>query len=220
MSVRADVVGVGVGALDVGEAGVGDGEADEWWLGEADAGWEARADAEAGALAGCDVPWDDDAAALAGEDAFREAAGEEDAEPGTPGAPVVMDRLSQRRPGHICRSQPRHRAVDVRVHHHGREHAAHPPRCGDLPPEPIPELRIRRQLSADDLDRDRPSARGDAEEHPPHATAAKLAYQPVRADRLRIARLQALNHAGPPTSPKTSLYGISDRTAIITAHAN
>ena len=83
--VGADVVGVGVGALDVGEAEVGEGEADERWLGDADADWEARADA--GALAGCDVPWNDDAAALAGEDALREAAEEEDAEPDTPGAP-------------------------------------------------------------------------------------------------------------------------------------
>jgi hypothetical protein len=33
------------------------------------------------------VPWDDDAAALAEEDALREADEEEDAEPDTPGAP-------------------------------------------------------------------------------------------------------------------------------------
>ena len=89
VGVGADVVGVGVGALDVGEAGVGDGEADERWLADADAlaVWEVSGDAEAGALAGCDVPWNDDAAALAGEDALREAAEEEDAEPETPGAP-------------------------------------------------------------------------------------------------------------------------------------
>jgi len=87
VGVGADVVGAGVGALDVGEAEVGDGVADKRWLGDADADWEARVDAEAGALAGCDVPWNDDAAALAGEDALREAAEEEDAEPDTPGAP-------------------------------------------------------------------------------------------------------------------------------------
>ncbi len=88
--VGAEVVGVGVGALDVGEAEIRDGEADKRWLGDADADWEARVDGEAGALAGCDVPWNDDAAALAGEDALREAAegaDEEDAEPDTPGAP-------------------------------------------------------------------------------------------------------------------------------------
>ena len=67
--VGAEVVGVGVGALDVGEAEIRDGEADKRWLGDADADWEARVDGEAGALAGCDVPWNDDAAALAGEDA-------------------------------------------------------------------------------------------------------------------------------------------------------
>ena len=33
------------------------------------------------------MPWDDDAAALAEEDALREAAEEEDAEPDAPGAP-------------------------------------------------------------------------------------------------------------------------------------
>ncbi len=85
VGVGAEVVGVGVGALDVGEAEVGDGVADDRWLGDADADWDVRA--EAGALADCDVPWNDDAAALAGEDALRAAAEEEDAEPDTPGAP-------------------------------------------------------------------------------------------------------------------------------------
>ena len=89
VGVGADVVGVGVGALDVGEAGAGDGEADERWLADADAlaGWEVSGAVEAGTLAGCDVPWNDDAAALAEGDALREGAGEEDAEPDTPGAP-------------------------------------------------------------------------------------------------------------------------------------
>ena len=91
--VGADVVGADVGALDVGEAWVGDGEADERWLGDADAlaDWDVPAGAEAGALAGCDVPWDDAAAALAEEDALREAAGEEDGEPDTPGVPRPPD---------------------------------------------------------------------------------------------------------------------------------
>ena len=116
--------------------------------------------------------------------------------------PVVIYRLGQRRPGNICRRQPGRRAIDVRVHHHGREHAAHPARRNDLPPEPVPELRIRRQLSADDLDCDRPAARGDAEEHSPHASAAELAHQPVRTDRLRIPRLQLPDHAVPQRHPK------------------
>jgi hypothetical protein len=112
--------------------------------------------------------------------------------------PVVIHRLEQRRPGNISRRQPRRRTSDLRVHHHGREQAAHPPRRGDLPPEPHAELRIRGQLSADNLYRNRPPARGDAEVHPPHATAAELAYQPVRTDRLRIPRLQFPDHTGPP----------------------
>ena len=37
------------------------------------------------------MPWDDDAAALAEEDALREAGEEEDAEPDTPGAPRPPD---------------------------------------------------------------------------------------------------------------------------------
>ena len=39
--------------------------------------------------------------------------------------------------------------------------------------------------------------RGDAEEHSPHATAAELAYEPVRTDRLRILGLQSSDHAAP-----------------------
>jgi hypothetical protein len=134
--------------------------------------------------------------------------------------PVVVYRLTQRRPGNISRSQPRRRTIDIRVHHHGREQAAHPPRRGDLPPEPHPELRIRGQLSTDDLHRYWPTARGDAEEYPPHATAAKLPYQPVRTDRLRIPRLQSLDHAGPPTSPKNAFDVISDRITIMTGQGN
>jgi len=88
-----DVVGVGVGEADVGEAeaevGDGEGEAEEdRALGDADGDGDVCADADADALVGWDVPWVDDAAALAGEDALREAADEEeDAEPDTPGAP-------------------------------------------------------------------------------------------------------------------------------------
>jgi len=47
------------------------------------------------------------------------------------------------------------RRLEVPVHHaRGVDRA----QALDLPPEPIPELRIRRQLSAHDLDRDRPPA--------------------------------------------------------------
>ncbi len=110
---------------------------------------------------------------------------------------VVIYRLMQRRPWNVRRGQPRHRAIHVRVHHHGREHAAYPPRRRDLPPEPHPEFRIRGQLIPDDLDRYRSPARGDAQVHPPHAAAAELAYQPVRADRRWIPWLQASDHVAP-----------------------
>ena len=80
-------------------------------------------------------------------------------------------------------------------------------------PNRIPELRIRGQLSPDDLHRYRSAARGDAEENPAHAAAAKPADQPVRTDRPRIPRLQSRDHA----APQGHLNGfgvISDRTTI------
>ena len=128
--------------------------------------------------------------------ALRQARGQRQQRPGRQ-RPVLIHRLGQRRTGNVSRGQPRRRAIDIRVHHHGREHAAHPPRRGHLAPEPIPEIRILGQLSADDLHRHRPPARGDAEVHPPHATAAQLPHQPVRANRLRIPWLQSLNHVAP-----------------------
>ena len=128
--------------------------------------------------------------------ALRQARGQRQQRPRRQ-RPARIHPLRQRRPGNIGGRQPRHWAVDVRVHHHGREHAADPPRRGDLLPEPHPELRICGQLIADDLDRDRPAARGDAKEHSPHATAAELAYEPVRTDRLRILGLQSSDHAAP-----------------------
>ena len=104
--------------------------------------------------------------------------------------PVRVHRLGQRGAGHVRRGHPRHRAVHVRVHHLGGEHAADPPRRRDLTAEPGPELRVRGQLGPDGLHRHRPPAGRDAEEHPPHAALAKLSYQPVRPNRLRIVRLQ------------------------------
>jgi hypothetical protein len=104
--------------------------------------------------------------------------------------PVRVDRLGQRGTGHVRRGHPRHRAVHVRIDHLGREHAADPPRRRDLAAEAGPELRVRGQFGPDGLHRHRPAARGDAEEHPSHAALAKLSYQPVRPNRLRIVRLQ------------------------------
>jgi hypothetical protein len=117
--------------------------------------------------------------------ALRQARGQRQQRPGRQ-RPVLLHRLGQRRPGDIRRRQPRHRAIDIRVHHDGSEQSAHPPRRGDLPPEPHPELRIGGQVRPDDLNRYRPPARGNAQEDPPHATAAQLPHQPVRADCRRV----------------------------------
>ena len=78
--------------------------------------------------------------------------------------------------------------------HQGGEQAAHPADRGDLAGEPHPELGIRGQLRADHLHRDRPAARGQAQEHISHAATAEPADQPVRADPLRIPGLQAPEH--------------------------
>ena len=111
---------------------------------------------------------------------------------------MAIDRLGQRWPGNIGRSHPGHRAIDVRVHHRGGEHAAHPPGRGDLPPESHPELRFRGQLSADGFHRYRPPAGGHAEENLSHATLAEPSYQAVRADRGRVPGLQFPDHATHP----------------------
>ena len=149
--------------------------------------------------------------------AFGQARGQRQQGPGRQ-RPVIIYRLRQRRPGHVGRGQPGFRPVDIRVHHHGGEHAADPSRGGDLPPEPHPEIRVVRQFGPDDLDRYRASARGDAEEHAPHATAAQLPDQPVRADRLRIPWLQSSDHAA-PTSPN-ALPSYPTETTIMTTFRN
>ena len=113
-------------------------------------------------------------------EALRQARGQRQQRPRRT-RPVVRYRPMQRRPGDISRGQPRRRPVDVGVHHHGREYSAHPAGRVDLPPEPVPELRIRGQLSPDDLHRYRPAARGDAEENPPHAR--RQAGRPAGTDR-------------------------------------
>jgi hypothetical protein len=115
--------------------------------------------------------------------ALRQTRGQRQHRPHRQGS-VGTHRFRERRAGHIRRGQPRHRAVQVPVHHHDRERAAHPPRRGDLTAQPHPELRIRGQLSSDDFyrDRDLPPARGLAQEHLPHTAAAKPPHQPVRTD--------------------------------------
>ena len=133
---------------------------------------------------------------------------------------MAIDCLSQRRPRNIGRSHPRHWAIDIRVHHCGGVHTAHPPGRGDLPPESHPELRIRGQFGADRFHRHRPSARGHAEEHLSHATLAEPPYQAVRADRRRIPRLQFTDHAAHPHASRTLPNDGSDRTTISTQCRN
>jgi hypothetical protein len=117
--------------------------------------------------------------------------------------PVAVDRLFQRGARDVGGGQPRHRAIDVRIHHHGGVHAADPPRRGYLLAEPDAELAIGGQLSADGLHRDRPPARGDAEEHLPHPALAEPPHQAVRANRPRIPGLQFANHAAPSQPART-----------------
>jgi hypothetical protein len=50
--------------------------------------------------------------------------------------PVVADRIGQRRPGDVRRGQPRHRSIQIRVHHGRRVRPAHRPGRGDLGSEP------------------------------------------------------------------------------------
>jgi hypothetical protein len=111
---------------------------------------------------------------------------------------VGVDGLFQRRPGDVRGRHPGHRSVDVGVHHLGGENAAHPPRRGDLPAETPPEIRVRGEFGADGFYCHRPSARGDAEVHPPHTALAELPHQPVRTDRLRIPRLQFADQSQSP----------------------
>ena len=124
----------------------------------------------------------------------------------------AIDRLGQRGPRNIGRGHPCHRAIDVRIHHRGGEHPAHPPGRADLPPESLPELRVRGQFGADDLHRYRPPARGHPEEHLSHATRTEPSYQAVRAHRGWIPRLQFPDQATHPHAAGTLPSDGPDRT--------
>ncbi len=102
--------------------------------------------------------------------------------------PVLVHRVRQRRAFNISRGQPRHRAVNICVDDRSREQSADLARDRDLPPEALPEFGVRGQMSADNLHRDRPAARGTAKEHLPHAARAEAPAQPVRSDQVRISR--------------------------------
>jgi hypothetical protein len=110
---------------------------------------------------------------------------------------VRRHRVGQRRAGHVGGGQPRRRAVQVGVDQRRRIQAADLSRRVDFAPEPGPELAVSGQVGPDDLDRDRPSTRRPAQEHPPHAAAAQPTDHPVRPDPLGIPRLQFFGYAHP-----------------------
>jgi hypothetical protein len=107
---------------------------------------------------------------------------------------VTVYRLGQRRSGDIVGSQPRHRAVRVRIDHPRGKSAAHLPRRGDLLPEPGPEYVIRGQVGADDLYCDRSPVLGQTKEYLSHAAAAQPPGQAVPPDRARVVRPQGRYH--------------------------
>jgi hypothetical protein len=119
---------------------------------------------------------------------------------------MVAHRFGQRRPSDITRGQPRYRAVQVRVDHVRGEQAAHLPGRGDFVPEPSSELRIRGQVGPDHLDRDRPSTRRKAKEHPPHAATAQPPKQAIRPDRTRVIRLKRRYQPDPHLKQQQSRF--------------
>jgi hypothetical protein len=102
---------------------------------------------------------------------------------------VAAHRLGQRWSSDISSGQPRHRAVQIRVDHERREHAAYLPGRGDFLPELRPELGICGQFGPDDLDRDRLPVRRLSQEYLPHPAVAQLAKQAVWPDSTRVIRL-------------------------------
>ena len=114
--------------------------------------------------------------------------------------PVLPHRVSQRRPGHIGRGQPRHRAIGIRADQRHGEPAAHLAGDGDFPPEARPELRVRGQVGADHLHRRELAVRRRAQEHPAHATRTQNSAEPVGPDPPRVVRLQVLPHGHPVLS--------------------
>ena len=103
--------------------------------------------------------------------AFREPSGQPQHRPGGQ-RPAFGYRVIQRRPGHVGRAQPGHRAVGIRVDDRSGERPAHHARDGDLLPETRPEAGIARQVVAHNLDRDKLAFCCYAEEHPAHAARA------------------------------------------------
>ncbi len=107
--------------------------------------------------------------------------------------PGVGDGLRQRGPGDVPGGHPRHRGIRVRVQHGRRPVAADPPGRRHLAPEAGAELVVEREVRMRDLDRDRTSTRTAPEEYAAHAAGAQPAEDPVRADGMRITRVERLH---------------------------
>jgi hypothetical protein len=93
--------------------------------------------------------------------------------------PPVAHRLSQRRPGHVRRGQPRDVGVQVRGDHRRGERPVHPAGRGDLGPE----LRIGGHVGPDDPHRDALSVRRQAQEQPVAVQWLKQLVRPHRRKR-------------------------------------
>ncbi|CAM5673784.1 hypothetical protein SCYAM73S_02892 [Streptomyces cyaneofuscatus] len=72
--------------------------------------------------------------------------------------PLGLQQRGERGPGNVRRGQPGRRSRRVRVHHGGGVEAAHAARRRDLGAEPLPEVRVARELRARHLHGHRPPA--------------------------------------------------------------
>ena len=149
--------------------------------------------------------------------ALRQARGQRQQRPRRQ-RPVLFHRLGQRRPGNIRRRQPRRRTIESA----STTMAVNTPLTLRAAATSRPN-RSRKSGSSASSARMTFTATGRRPRRrrgtPSHAAAAP-AYQPVRTDRLRIPGLQSLDHAGPPTSPKTPLPSYPTETTIVTAQVN
>jgi len=93
--------------------------------------------------------------------------------------------------------------VGVCVHDQGRVKAPDLAGRGHLTREPPMELRVVRVVGVHDLDRDLPATGRRPQEHPSHATLAKAAKQPERADLTGVARLQPVHPPHPQETRRT-----------------
>jgi len=107
--------------------------------------------------------------------------------------PLLGEHRRQRRPRDVGGDQPGRVAVGVGVDDGSGVEAADPPGRLDLGGEPLPELRIGRQLRPHHLDRHRPAAGGAPQVDLAHAAAAEPGLEPVPADDPGVGFRQGLH---------------------------